>query len=100
MQPETRVLWTPPAEVLETSALTMFSRWLAAERGRSFADYDELWRWSIDDLEGFWASVWDFFGVPGTSQARWVLASRTMPGARWFEGASLNYAEVALRQSI
>src|SRR3954469_6369021 len=64
--------------------------WLRAERGRDFASYDELWRWSIDDLEGFWASIWDFFEV-GAPYER-VLSERVMPGARWFEGARLNYA--------
>src|SRR4051812_10271547 len=65
--------------------------WLRDERGRDFRVYDELWRWSIDDLEGFWASLWDFYGV-GAPYER-VLSRRAMPGARWFEGARLNYAE-------
>ncbi len=78
--------------------LTRYTGWL----GSRFADcghdrdYDGLWRWSVDDLEGFWGSMWDFFDVPGTRGAT-VLEDRTMPGARWFPGAELNYAEQALR---
>jgi acetoacetyl-CoA synthetase len=65
-------------------------------RSVGFDSYDELWRWSVDDLEGFWASVWDFFDVPGT-RGETVLADRAMPGARWFPDAELNYVEQALR---
>jgi acetoacetyl-CoA synthetase len=86
-------LWEPPAELIENARLTEFIRWLEAERGRRFADYDELWRWSVDDLEGFWAAIWDFFGVQADGDLAPVLAGREMPGARWFPGASLNYAE-------
>ena len=57
--------------------------------------YEELWRWSVDDLERFWAHVWDFFGVEGTYER--VLGSREMPGAEWFPGASVNYAEHVFR---
>jgi acetoacetyl-CoA synthetase len=64
--------------------------------GRRFADYDELWRWSIHDLEEFWTTVWEFFGVRASVPYTRVLSGREMPGARWFEGARLNYAEHAL----
>jgi len=86
-------LWEPPAELVENARLTEFMRWLEAERGRRFAGYDELWRWSVDDLEGFWTAIWDFFGVQADGGPASALASREMPGARWFPGASLNYAE-------
>jgi acetoacetyl-CoA synthetase len=85
------VLWSPPADVRETTELGRYMNWLRDERGRDFASYDELWRWSVDDLEGFWASLWDFFEI-GAPYER-VLSERAMPGARWFEGARLNYAE-------
>jgi len=85
------VLWTPPTDVLDTTGIGAYVRWLARERGREFADYEELWRWSVDDLEGFWASIWDHFGVRGAYDR--VLGSREMPGAEWFPGAELNYAE-------
>ncbi len=81
------VLWTPPLD--GTSALEKF----AAAHGHS--DYESLWKWSVTDLEEFWAAVWDSCDVLGRYDR--VLSSREMPGARWFEGAELNYAEHALR---
>jgi acetoacetyl-CoA synthetase len=81
------VLWTPPADVLETTEMGRF----AAARG--FSTYDELWRWSVADLEGFWRAVWEFFSLRAHTPFTRVLGAREMPGARWFEGARLNYAE-------
>jgi acetoacetyl-CoA synthetase len=86
-------LWQPSAELVEQARLTEYMRWLAAERGRSFSSYDELWRWSVEDLEGFWSSIWDYFGVLADGEPESVLSDRVMPGARWFEGTRLNYAE-------
>ena len=90
------VLWTPPADVRETTEIGRYLNWLRDDRGRDFADYDALWRWSIDDLEGFWGSLWDFFGVRAHAPYERVLGAREMPGAEWFPGARLNYAEHAL----
>jgi acetoacetyl-CoA synthetase len=90
------VLWTPPANVRETTEMGRFLDWLRDERGRDLADYDALWRWSVDDLEGFWGAVWDFFGVRAHTPYERVLGAREMPGAEWFPGARLNYAEHAL----
>jgi acetoacetyl-CoA synthetase len=90
------VLWTPPADVRETTEIGRYLNWLRDERGRDFADYDALWRWSVEDLEGFWGSVWDFFGVRAHAPYERVLGAREMPGAEWFPGARLNYAEHAL----
>jgi acetoacetyl-CoA synthetase len=87
------VLWTPPADVRETTELGRYLNWLRDERGRDFAGYDELWRWSIDDLDGFWGSIWEFFGVRAHTPYGRVLGRREMPGAEWFPGARLNYAE-------
>ena len=86
------------AESVERSDLTRYMRWLEAERGRSFDDYAALWAWSVDELEEFWASIWDFFEVRGDGAvlAR-CSASREMPGASWFPGAELNYAEHVFR---
>jgi acetoacetyl-CoA synthetase len=90
------VLWTPPADVRATTEIGRFLDWLRDERGRDLAGYDELWRWSVGDLEGFWGSVWDFFGVKAHAPYERVLGARAMPGAEWFPGARLNYAEHAL----
>ncbi len=91
------LLWTPSPARIEKSHTTAFMRWLAKERGRSFASYEEMWRWSVDDLEGFWQAIWDFFQVRSSTPYERVLGERRMPGARWFPGAQLNYAEHALR---
>jgi len=86
-------LWEPPAELVERSRLREFMRWLQAERGLGFATYDELWQWSVDDLEAFWSAIWDFFDVQADGEAERALGNREMPGAEWFAGTSLNYAE-------
>jgi acetoacetyl-CoA synthetase len=73
--------------------MTEFMRWLEAERGVVTGDYESLWQWSVDDLDGFWAAIWDFFGVRADGDPATVLESREMPGAGWFPGVRLNYAE-------
>src|SRR5919112_4081727 len=72
-------------------------RWRAQERGVDAATYDDLWRWSVDDLEGFWSSIAAYFDVRSHAPPQAVLASREMPGARWFGGATLSYPEHLLR---
>ena len=77
--------------------MTAFTRWLGRERGRPFGDYHELWRWSVTDLDGFWQAVWDYCGIAASAPPTAVLGTRTMPGADWFPGARLNYAQHVLR---
>jgi acetoacetyl-CoA synthetase len=86
-------LWEPSAADVERAEMTRYMRWAAERRGAPFADYDELWRWSVQDTEDFWASIWEFAGVRASRGYERVLASSQMPGATWFEGAELNYAE-------
>ena len=87
------VLWTPPPDVRETTEIGRYLAWLESERGLGFADFDALQRWSVDDLAGFWSSIWEFFGVRSHAPYTTVLASDAMPGATWFPGARLNFAE-------
>ena len=87
------VLWTPPQPRDESTQIARYMRWLSEHRGRSFDGYADLWQWSVTDLEGFWGSLWDFFGVRSSAPYERVLGSREMPGAEWFTGARLNYAE-------
>ena len=87
------LLWKPSTELVERSRLREFMRWLEDERGLSFDGYHELWQWSVDDLDGFWSAVWEFFGIQADGDPSPVLASREMPGAQWFPNTSLNYAE-------
>jgi acetoacetyl-CoA synthetase len=87
-----QVVWTPTEDARESSVLARYLVWLQGERSLDFADYDELWRWSVSDLDGFWASLWDFFEIRADTPYERVLGSREMPGAEWFPGARLNYA--------
>jgi acetoacetyl-CoA synthetase len=91
------LLWTPGAARINKSYLTAFMRWLARERGLGFGSYEELWRWSVGDLEAFWQAIWDFFEVQSSAPHECVLTDRRMPGAEWFPGARLNYAQHAMR---
>ncbi|WP_426504587.1 acetoacetate--CoA ligase [Dactylosporangium sp. McL0621] len=93
---EGRLLRAAPPDARRTSELGRYLDWLHDRRGLDFADAGELWRWSVTDLSGFWGSVWDFFDVRTHSPYRAVLEDDRMPGARWFPGATLNYAEHAV----
>jgi len=88
------VLWTPPHGIRQQSRIGAYLGWLE-HRGRRFGSYDDLWQWSVDDLDGFWSSIWDFFGVAGRRLPGPMLASDDLPGV-WCPGATLNYAEHAL----
>jgi acetoacetyl-CoA synthetase len=90
-------MWAPSPERVERANMTRYLQWLGDRRGLRFASYDELWRWSVEDLDGFWTSVWEFFEVGGPTPSP-ALAERRMPGARWFPGATLNLAELSLRR--
>jgi len=84
-----KLLWEPPADLRERSHM---ARFMAA---RGVGEYGDLWRWSVDDLAGFWAAIWERFDVGGGYDR--VLADASMPGAVWFPGARLNYAERLFR---
>ena len=88
-----RLLWSPPADVRETPRVGRFLDFVRDTRGRDFAGHADLFQWSVSDLEGFWGALWDFFGVRARTPYERVLGSREMPGAEWFTGARLNYAE-------
>ncbi|HZC86072.1 MAG TPA: acetoacetate--CoA ligase, partial [Steroidobacteraceae bacterium] len=96
MQPG-ELLWTPVPERIRRANVTALADWLARERGRHFADYRALWRWSVEDLEGFWQALWDYFAIESSAPHTRVLGRRSMPGAEWFPGARLNYAQHVLR---
>ena len=90
---EGTLLWEPSEEFKEGSEIVRYMRWLRDEKGLSFDDYAELWEWSVTDLEGFWGSLWEYCDVKASKPYERVLARREMPGAEWFPGAELNYAE-------
>ena len=97
---EGALLWQPSEAFKAASTMTDYMDWLERERGLRFADYAELWRWSVDDLAGFWSSVVDYYEIPLRGAWTEVLGDATMPGARWFDGAQLNYAEALLRRVV
>jgi acetoacetyl-CoA synthetase len=90
-------LWTPSPERIERANLTAYVRWLADTRGLAFDSYDALWRWSVEDLEGFWSSIVERFDVRFEVPGARVLGSQSMPGAEWFPGAQLSFAEHIFR---
>jgi acetoacetyl-CoA synthetase len=87
------VLWTPPPNVRETTQLGRFLDHVDDTRGHAFEGYDDLLDWSVTDLAGFWESLWEFFDIRAHTPYERVLGATTMPGAEWFTGATLNYAE-------
>jgi acetoacetyl-CoA synthetase len=91
------VLWSPPPDLREHSRIGRYLGWLERTSGRSFETYDALWRWSVDEPGPFWASIWEQFEVIAHAGPTTSLANARMPGASWFTGATLNYAEHALR---
>ncbi len=86
-------LWSPSSAVVEQANLTHFMRWLQQHRGVTLTSYRALWQWSVDELADFWAAWWDYIGVVSSQPYSSVLTEATMPGARWFNGAALNFAE-------
>ena len=93
------ILWTPSDQRRDSSRMAAFIHWLRDERRLEFDDYQAMWRWSADDLDGFWSAIWDYFDLRSSTPYTCVLAKRQMPGAEWFPGARLNFAEHVLRQA-
>ncbi len=94
----TQPLWSPSPERVAASQITRFLRLAETRSGRGFADFAALWRWSVEDPEGFWSLVWEFCEVVGERGSGPVLADgERMPGARFFPEARLNFAENLLR---
>src|SRR6185369_6044758 len=93
------ILWRPEPAEIGSTRLAQYQEWVARRQGRSFADYQALWQWSVDELEAFWESVWDFFEVQSDGERQPVLASWEMPGATWYPNIVLNYAEHVFRNA-
>jgi len=95
---EGTLLWRPAEEDRARTVMTRYLNWLKRTKGRAFDSYDDLWRWSVTDLEGFWATIWEFLEIKAHRPYSRILADRQVFGARWCPGAELNYAEHALRR--
>lgn len=93
------VLWEPSAARRDATTMAAFERWLADHRDLRFDDYNALWRWSVDDLEGFWSAIWDFFDVQASVRPERLLVKRQMPGAEWGTGGRLNYTDQILKHA-
>ena len=89
---EGELLWTPSQARRDRSQVKRYMQWLKEHRGLHLENYEALWRWSVTDLDGFWHSIWDYFGIQASTPFSKVLGRRNMPGAEWFPGARLNYA--------
>lgn len=94
---EPAILWTPDDKTREHAHLTRYMRWLREHKGLSLDHYPALWAWSAEHPEAFWETVWEYFEVISHTPYERVLSGDEMPGARWFEGATLNYAEHVFR---
>jgi len=87
------LLWEPSVKTIANANLTHYQEWLAEKKGLRFRSYQQLWQWSVDHIAEFWESLFLYFNL--TYSRGWTnpLPKRMMPGARWFPGAELNYAE-------
>ncbi len=95
---EPPVLWAPPPG--SRPLVAAFGAFVAERHGVAVASYDDLWRWSVGDVDAFWAAVWDFFGVEADGEPRPVRTGVDMVETRWFPAASLNWAEHALSERV
>ena len=93
------LLWEASEQAKRDSTLAGYLGWLEESRGLLFSSYTGLWDWSVSRLEDFWASIWDYFRITAHQPYTRVLSTREMPGAKWFEGAQLNYAEHVFRMA-
>ncbi len=91
------VLWEPSPKTMEDANITAYMQWLGNNKGLAFDDYARLWRWSVNEIENFWESPWEYFKIKASRPYAQVLPERKMPRADWFSGAELNYAEHVFR---
>jgi acetoacetyl-CoA synthetase len=106
---EPKILWEPSPEFIRDSNMFKYAEWLKANYGKDFGlsedakanvkAYNSMWRWSVESLEEFWETTWKYFNIISHTPYTKVLESRTMPGARWFTGATVNFAENVLRHA-
>ena len=96
---EGMLLWEPSEETKQQANITYYMQWLQKEKGLHFDDPEKLWEWSVNRLDDFWVSIWEYFHIKASQPYSAVLAERKMPGAQWFPGAKLNYAEHVFRNA-
>ncbi|WP_116136211.1 acetoacetate--CoA ligase [Trinickia diaoshuihuensis] len=91
--------WSPSPQFIESSRINHFMRWLRAQRGLAFDDYDALWQWSVDDIDAFWCALWDWADIRSPQPRGRALVHASMPGATWFPGVRINYVEQVFRHA-
>ncbi|SAL81896.1 acetoacetyl-CoA synthetase [Caballeronia arvi] len=91
--------WSPSSDIIDHARVTQFMQWLEKERGLSFANYDALWQWSVNEIDAFWLALWQWAGIPSVQKPQVALAEASMPGATWFPGVQMNYVEQVFRHS-
>lgn len=91
------MLWTPSDKFLQQSNLTHYAAWLRQTKALSFENYSSMWQWSVDHPSAFWESIWQYFNVKSYSPYREIMSDDAMPHTKWFDGATLNYAEHIMR---
>jgi acetoacetyl-CoA synthetase len=96
--PAPKMLWQPSPALLRDCNLAQYSTWLAKEKDLHFQDYAALWKWSTEHIADFWESLWEYFKIAHHAPYKQVLSGTQMPDFKWFEGATLNYAEHVFRQ--
>ncbi|MEK4147805.1 acetoacetate--CoA ligase [Robertmurraya sp. FSL W8-0741] len=94
---EGELLWQPSDDFQKQSNMVDYMKWLQSNKNLHFKNYEEMWKWSVTEIESFWESLWDYFLIKSTADYLQVLSERKMPGAKWFTGAKLNYAEHIFR---
>ncbi len=93
------LLWTPSPETIQNANITRYIRWLGENDVVEVDGYPQLWRWSIENISDFWLSVWRYFDLAGSYEPGKILTDANMPGAKWFSGARINYAENIFRMT-
>ncbi len=91
------ILWSPPPDARERTKMGRLMTMVQQRHGVTFDGYQDFWRWSVDNLEDFYADLAEFCDVRFTDPPSAVLTSRVVPEARWFPGATLNFAEHVFR---
>lgn len=95
---EQTVSWKPTVEFIQNSNLQHYLDWMAGKKGLTFTDYPSLWQWSVENIEAFWESLWDYFAIKAHAPYERIRSGNLMPDVEWFPGATLNYAEHIFRQ--
>ncbi|WP_010098282.1 acetoacetate--CoA ligase [Ornithinibacillus scapharcae] len=94
---EGTLLWKPNKDRIHQANITTYMNWLKNKKGLDFHDYSSVWHWSVQHIESFWETIWEYFDIQSPTNYDKVLSSHKMPGAKWFEGAKVNYAEHVFR---